>query len=128
MTPTMEEVAGWLREAANDHALRASFSRTASGALTHQAKEWEFRNRAAQVEAMGWRPGTSTRCRMGAERRWRLCQGWGLVLLTTHLLPKKSGHCTTPNDPPPPVLKDVFPPVLIVMPVETGGTTGSGSL
>lgn len=56
MTPTMEEIAGWLREAAGDHALRASFSKTASGALTHQAKEKEARDRSAQVEDMGWRP------------------------------------------------------------------------
>ena len=49
---TIEEVAGWLREAADDHKLRASCSETATGALTPQFKEQEYRDRAAQVEAM----------------------------------------------------------------------------
>lgn len=56
MTPTMEDVAGLLREAADNHRIRASFAGTASGALMHRAKEKVYRDIAAQVEAMGWRP------------------------------------------------------------------------
>lgn len=56
MTPTMEEVAGLLRQAADNHRISASFAGTASGALMHRAKEKVYRDLAAQVEAMGWRP------------------------------------------------------------------------
>ena len=52
----MEEIARLLREAADDHRIRASFSSTASGTLMHRAKKKEYRSSAAQVEAMGWRP------------------------------------------------------------------------
>lgn len=52
MTPTKEEVAGWLREAGKKEEVR----QLRSGASIHEARAegetWYLR--AAQVEAMGW--------------------------------------------------------------------------
>lgn len=50
MTPTMEEVAGWLREAAD-----AAYDVNEGRPLDDGWFE-SFNHRAAQVEAMGWRP------------------------------------------------------------------------
>lgn len=59
MTPTIEEVAGWLREAGK----KEEVQRLRSGASIHDARtegeRWYLR--AAQVEAMGW-PKTCDTC------------------------------------------------------------------
>lgn len=60
MTPTMEEAAGWLREAALSE--RAISLACSTGVLPRRFKGEAdekadlFDSRAAQVEAMGWRP------------------------------------------------------------------------
>ena len=59
MTPTIEEVAGWLREAATEcEDFRGWLESDGHTALATDKEDQGilFRNRAAQVEAMGWRP------------------------------------------------------------------------
>lgn len=56
MTPTMKEVAGWLREAANDLDVTSELALYKFTRASIQEKAGIYRNRAAQVEAMGWRP------------------------------------------------------------------------
>ena len=50
MTPTMEEVAGWLREAQEEINNLVVFSGN------YPSEKQVFNDRAAQVEALGWRP------------------------------------------------------------------------
>lgn len=59
MTPTMEDVAGWMREAvvlARKH--RAILLERARISMVPEVERLmdDFNQRAAQVEAMGWRP------------------------------------------------------------------------
>lgn len=59
MTPTMEEVAGWLREAAKQQTIIArAYHKLGWSEHSHDAEtigEY-FEDCAARVEAMGWRP------------------------------------------------------------------------
>ena len=50
MSPTMEEVAGWLREAQEEINNLVVFSGN------YPSEKQVFNDRAAQVEALGWRP------------------------------------------------------------------------
>lgn len=89
---TMEEVAGWLREAANQQTIIArTYHKLGWSEHSHDAETLGeyFNDRAAEVEAMGWRPiedcpkdGTSvdlwnsssekrlTDCRWDGNNRW----------------------------------------------------------
>ncbi len=73
MTPTMEEVAGWLREAANTF---KTISAHLPGGIWVGLEGLNL-DRAAQVEAMGWRPIEEAKLSIGY--RCLLCNGITVV-------------------------------------------------